>query len=128
MLIVCISVISIIIGMTCIQVWHSIGEFTFKPNYESVVVFIEGEKWRIAYDFSVEEGVGIDVGGWNLRVYDMNRNLVGGFPVTDRRNEKGIYYIHQGKGSYSIELWGVQRGFTFSFTVESYQPYITSIM
>ena len=105
--------------------WQYVGDSSFSTSPSSTTYTIEGDKWRITYDFSVWGNVGISGAVWNIRIYDEEGYLVGGIPLADRRNEKGFDYIHQGKGDYNIILqgmypYGEDSGFTFDFIIESY--------
>lgn len=101
------------------KMWHFVTRFTLCPDlypgreYEiSRSFFIQGEQWRIIWD-----------GGGHFHTYstptivvrDENENMIDVFCVD---LGKGIYYIHQGKGNYTIRQNGVQS--PINYTIESY--------
>jgi len=101
------------------KTWHFVTTFTLCPElcpskeYEiSRSFFIQGEQWRIIWDGG---GHFHTYSEPNIIVRDENENMIDVFCVGPG---KGIYYIHQGKGNYTIRQNGVQS--LINYTIESY--------
>jgi hypothetical protein len=103
--------------------WHPDGNFTLAPSNTTVTFNTQGEAWRMIYTFN---GANLNemIIEYNLRVYDANGNIVGGLngiELSDIRDSgRGILYIPEGQGTYSVEIRGITGSYTFTFEVESY--------
>ncbi len=104
------------------KTWHPVGDFTLSLSKTSEGFNIQGEEWRLTFDFNAVDAV--TRMGYNLRVYDANENIVGGLSgieLADLANSgRGILNIREGEGVYSVEIIDVLYDFTFSFTVEEF--------
>lgn len=104
------------------KTWHTVGDFTLSQSKAAETFNIIGEAWRMSYVFNYPSGF-IAI-GYNLKVLDADGNVVGGLSGTElvglRDSGKGVLYIPEGQGSYSVEIRGIERDFTFSFTVEEF--------
>lgn len=101
--------------------WHPVGEYTLNPSKTTESFQIQGEQARITFTYN-----GVSAGmrmGYNLRVYDSDRNIVaglGGFELADiTNNGKGTFNILEGSGTYTVEIIGGNE-FTLTFTVEEF--------
>ena len=103
--------------------WHPVGDFTLSPSKTSERFNIQGEAWRMSYTFNIASLSGMRI-GYNLRAYDADGNIVGGLSgieLSDLRDSgKGVLYIPEGHGDYSVEIRDITGEYTFSFKVESY--------
>ena len=100
--------------------WTFVGEYTLANSKQEETFHVTGEKWRFTWAFPFTFTGGSLVSTENVRIYDENGYLLGGFTLGDKINEQGIYYIGQGDGNFTIRISGVNDEFTFPITVESY--------
>lgn len=103
--------------------WTLVGEYTLTNSKQEETFNVSGEKWRLTWTFT-QSGTGQSVGKENIRIYDENQYLIDGFSLNDKQNEKGIVYINQGQGTYTVNIAYMSElagDYSFSFKAESYQ-------
>jgi hypothetical protein len=100
--------------------WILVGKFNLTHLKQEETFHVSGEKWRFSWEFPFTFTGGYIMTMENVRIYDENEYLIDGFQLGDRINEKGIYYVEQGDGDFTIRILDVGDEFTFPITVESY--------
>jgi outer membrane murein-binding lipoprotein Lpp len=103
--------------------WHVDGNFALTPSNSIVTVNTQGEEWRMNYTFDGTNISGITI-VYNLRVTDATGNIVGGLngiELADLKNSgKGILYIPDEQGTYSVEMRNITGSYIFAFEAQSY--------
>ncbi len=105
------------------KTWHPVVDFTLSPSKASETFNITGEKWRISFTFTFPRPGSVQL-GYNLRVTNVDGYIVGGLSGIEliglRDSGKGILYIQEGQGEYSVEIGNLDGDYTFSSSVETY--------
>lgn len=103
--------------------WTLVGEYTLTNSNQDETFNIAGEKWRLTWNFT-QTGTGGSMGTDSIIIHDENQYLIDGLNLYSTESDKGIIYINQGQGTYTVKIAYIPElagDYTFSFKVESYQ-------